>query len=508
MKRNNISRFGLLFLPLVFASCASISAPISSSLPESSSSSLSSSEFTSTYGGVYAKTGHDIDGFDALPQYVFGALTLNDDYTAKLEDLDAYGLSVQLGHYAETSGGVLVTIGLKTYDFAYDETAGTFTYVGRINRRNVSLTYADVTWERPLTTGERAFSDELFGESLDENFYNYCPTILMEGNAIMHIWYCSNRISGNVTDYIAYRRGELQGDGRWIFSDKELVLEPTLDTWDSRHVCDPSVIKGDFEYQDEHYSYLMAYLGCVTNDSSRNEVGIAISKAPEGPWIKMNHINPIANYYESPEYVNDRWTWGYGQPSLVSVDKAGQVLLFYTKGIATGTFQFVEHWDLSNLDDPIKLASANVSNAGIVNASGGADVINNADFAYDAFNKRLYVIKEDFPYASDEEPTWLTEANTVQYINLGIEEVIGETLFEPVTLRWQKVGSIGPGETGMARVHNTGLVTDEYGWLMNPYQIPIVYTKSDLNSDHPNWGSGGQWPALHTYRLHGYLMEL
>ncbi len=237
-------------------------------------------------------------------------------------------------------------------------------------------------------------------------------------------------------------------------------------------------------------------------------MGIAVSISPEGPWIKLDDINPIANYYSSPEYVGDRWTWGYGQPSLVSVDKAGQVLLFYTKGIAAGTFEAVELWDLSDLDAPEKLEAANVSNAGIVNASGGIDVINNADFAYDPYFNRLYVIKEDFPYASGEEPTWLTEANTIQYINLGEDTYPGEALFGATTLRWQKVGSVGPNETGFARVHNCGLLTDPYGWLINPFQVPIVYTMSDLSSDYPEWESGGQWPSLHTYRLHGYVLEL
>lgn len=513
MKHKAFRHLPLLILPLLFACTPHPSETPSNSVPLSSEGSLppteSSSETpTPSYVGTYIKTKHEVDGFDTVSDALYGVLVLGEDGRGSMEDVDAYGKVVQNGTYVLTEDGFSFTIGLKKYDFIYDESEKTLTYVGRVNRRDVTLVYSTLDFTRPATSGDRAFHSELFGESLAENFYNYAPTIMMEGNDVMHIWYCSNKVSKNVTDYIAYRKGTLQGDGKWNFSAKELVLEPTPGTWDERHTCDPSVIKGDFNAGGEHYKYLMAYLGCVTNDSSRNEVGVAVAKDPAGPWIKLDHLNPIANYYTSPEYVDDAWTWGYGQPSLVSVDKAGEILLFYTKGLATGTYVRVEHWDLSDLNAPVKLRGADVSNAGIVNANGGTDVINNADFAYDPFNNRLYVIKEDFPYVATENPTWITSTNTVQYLTLGAEDYVGETLFGTTNMRWQKVGVVGPSETGMARVHNTGLLTDEYGWITNPYRLPVIYTKSDLNADHPNWGASGQWPALHTYRLYGYLMEL
>ena len=58
-----------------------------------------------------------------------------------------------------------------------------------------------------------SFFEELFGESKDENFYNYCPSVMMEGNDVMHVWYCSNKDSGQVTDYVAYRKGRAQRGG-------------------------------------------------------------------------------------------------------------------------------------------------------------------------------------------------------------------------------------------------------------------------------------------------------
>lgn len=61
----------------------------------------------------------------------------------------------------------------------------------------------------------------------------------------------------------------------------------------------------------------MAYLGCVTSDNTSNEVGLAVSKTPAGPWIKLGS-NPFCDYELNG---NAGFQWGYGQPSLVSVDK-------------------------------------------------------------------------------------------------------------------------------------------------------------------------------------------
>lgn len=465
---------------------------------------------THPYAGTYALLNKTVDGFDMTDQYVYAILELTSDNQATMSEVDLYGLSEQKGSYSYTETAITITIGLRQFVFDYDLNDQTLSYQGRISRKEVTMRYQKMmNFTKPNTSGGKAFTEQLFGESLDENFYNYAPAILMEGNDTMHVWFCGNGVSGNVTDYIVYRKGKLQGDGTWVFTDRELVLSSTQGTWDSRHVCDPTVIKGTFKYKGIDYGYLMSYLGCVTNDSSRNEVGIALAQSIEGPWVKVDEINPIANYYTSDEYVDDRWTWGYGQPSLVSVDESGKVILFYTKGVVSGTYQYAELWDLSNLDNPVKLDETQITNAGVVNASGGADVINNADFAYDPFSKRLYIIKEDFPYATGGGTDWLTGANTVMYLNLNPEEAFPmQTLFSGEPLRWQVVKSIGTNETGHARVHNAGIVRNEYGWLMNPHQIPILYTKSDVSNDYPDWPLKGQWPALHTYRIYGYLIEL
>ncbi len=454
--------------------------------------------------GYYTLVQKTIDGYDVTSTFVQNYLRLHNG-KAYTVGIDFTGREEQEGTYRVADTAVEVVMGVKTYSYTFDAAAETLTYTGKVNRRQVSMQYKyNKNFTASTADGGVDFvsQTELFGEPKEENFYNYCPSAIMEGNNIMHIWYCANKVSGNVTDYVAYRKGELNGAGKWVFGEKQIVLAPTAGTWDERHTCDPSVVKGDFSMGGEKYAYLMAYLGCKTSDNTRNEVGIAVAKEPQGPWVKVDALNPIANFYASPEYSEK--SWGYGQPSLISSDNAGKVLLLYSKGVTSGTFAYLEEWDFYDLDHAKKLRETRLSDNGVVNASGEKDVINNADFAYDPHLKRMYCIKEDFGYPTDGGVDWIAGSNTLLYIDLGDKGI--DALFG--THRWEVGGQITRNTTGFFRNHNMGIVTDVYGKLCDPYKVPVVYTMSDSKEAYPDWNLGGQWPALHTYRIHGWVLDV
>lgn len=351
----------------------------------------------------------------------------------------------------------------------------------------------------PTDTGDVAFVSELFGDDPEKNYYNYCPTVLREGDDTLHIWYCSNKMSTVVTDYVAYRKGTLHEDGKWTFTEKAFALTPGKSgTWDARHTCDPSVIRGAFAYGGKTYSYLMAYLGCKTNNSTANEVGLAFAEDPAGPWVKYGK-NPIADYYGSEEF--DATLWGYGQPSLVSADGAGRVLLFYTKGVPTGTFTQVELWDLSDMENPEKLQERTLSN------ETEAGVINNADFAYDAARGVFYCVKEDHLLPTSWYPTdggvdWV--GGNVSVWEIGTGGATATDIFGDLT--FTHLATIDCSVSGFARNHNAGLVTDAYGRIDRTDGIAVVYTVASTADEYPDWPEGGQWPVLHTFRLHGYVL--
>ena len=442
------------------------------------------------------------DGKDVTDNYYLCVLVVSDE-KATLVEVDYCGKVETVFDSSFAEGELTLKLGFRTQKYAFDEEAGELNFNGRYGGHDVNVTYVyDKDFVYPADSGSVEFTDELFGDDINENFYNYCPTMLMEGNDTMHIWYCSNKISGNVTDYIAYRKGTLHADGKWTFTEKSLVLEAgSGNAWDSRHCCDPAVIKGEFKYNGETYSYLMAYLGCLTSDCTCNEVGIAVARSPEGPWVTYGD-NPIANYRTSLEF--DASHWGYGQPSLVSVDKKGKVILFYTKGIKLGTYTWAEMWDLYDLNAPIKMKESKLVDGGAI------ETFNNADFAYDPVGNNFYCIKEDHVsgwYPSDGGVDWISGSNSVFYTGMSAnDELVGDTLFNNAP--WTKVGTVGKELTGFDRNHNAGILTDEYGWIMDNSKIPVVYTMSYLMTDYPDWNKGGQWPALHTYRLHGVVLAM
>ena len=344
------------------------------------------------------------------------------------------------------------------------------------------------------------FDDGTIGET---NKYNYCPSYFIEDN-IAHVYYCTNKDEGNVTDYVGYRKGEVINNKVKYSDNSQYVLtHGEMGSWDSRHACDPSVVKGVFKYHGEEYNYLMAYLGCVPSDCTQNETGIAVSKTPDGPWIKcdfkedgVTKINPIVPF---SDFSCNETSWGTGQPSLVSVDKKGRVLLFTTVGATNGTFTNLREYDFSDIDN-YKLLRERISINidGIRGSTGSASFINNADFGYDEVNKRIIMSKPRQFFGTDgKSPNFIADTIDVYYIDDTEGSEIGDVLFagKNTTKIWKLIGSVNESLTGFLRNHNTGLVTDEYKRIDSSSPLGVLFTRSDEDS-------GGQWSYLSTYRLY------
>ena len=332
------------------------------------------------------------------------------------------------------------------------------------------------------------------GKIGEDRYYNYCPSVFVEDN-IKHIYYCSNKMFGNVTDYVAYREGKLQNEQMTYTDTKDIVwaLSPTPDTWDARHVCDPSVIKGEFSYGGQQYSYLMAYLGCLTSDNSRNETGLAVAQSPEGPWVKCDSINPIV------PYTRGKATWGTGQPALVSVDHKGRVLLLnsYTNSDERGEQAW--EFDFSNLEKPRLIRSKHLMNLNGLPRYGRG--LNNCDVAYDEVHKKI-ILARGTKFGDDRSPNYIASQVDVYYLDdSGNENRFDEIFKESNNARdWVLMGSIGEEQTGFPRNHNTGLVTDPYGELVESDRIEVAFTRSDL--------SPADWGYWSTYRIYSTAVPL
>lgn len=337
--------------------------------------------------------------------------------------------------------------------------------------------------------------EETVGDDGEDYFYNYCPSIKIENNE-MNAFYCTNKEWGNVTDYIGYRNGKIV-DGTLKFKKEELVIGPTEDTWDQRHTCDPTVIKGEFKYENETYEYLMAYLGCIPSDCTLNETGIAVSHSYNGPWVKCNgyktgtteSINPIVPYSDFDCATN---SWGTGQPSLMSIDKKGRVLLLTTVGCKSGSFMDVREYDFSDINNYQLIRQSKVFTDGIE----GTKRVNNADYCYDAENKKFFMAKGRSPFGGDgQTPNFIADTVDVYFVDASSYDNPFDIFFDNGrTKGWERIGSITKALSGYPRNHNTGLVTDAYGHMYRTDRIGVAFTSSQ-------YGSVSAMTYLKTYRI-------
>ena len=61
--------------------------------------------------------------------------------------------------------------------------------------------------------------------------------------------------------------------------------------------------------------------------------------------------------------------------------------------------------------------------------------------------------------------------------------------------QWKLIGTIDQNLTGFLRNHNTGLITDPYGHLLDTERIGVAFTRSDE-------GLSNNWSYLCTYRIY------
>ncbi|MBE6690847.1 MAG: hypothetical protein E7590_06140 [Ruminococcaceae bacterium] len=312
-----------------------------------------------------------------------------------------------------------------------------------------------------------------------EGIYNYCPTVMQTDENTAYIYYCTNRAERAVVDHIGCRKGTRSENGTWSWGAERIVLSPTAGKWDAHHTCDPSVVAGKFCYEGETYTYLMAYLGCTSCDNQDNKIGIAVAKSPEGPFIKVGDAPLVDFEFEGSA---DVWEWGVGQPSLVSLDKKGSVMLFYTRGDRNGTRTVVEQWALSDLSAPVRSSSETLPATGLENLEGQQDFINNADFVYDAAGERFFAVSDCHPNPT-EEPDYISSHFRITCFDYSADLR---------SISWQNVCTVGESESGFARNHNAGLLRDAYGHLPDPY-LTAFYTVSV---------TGPQ--SLWSYRIYSY----
>lgn len=282
---------------------------------------------------------------------------------------------------------------------------------------------------------ETAINEPIENDSETERqsqVYKYCPTCI-NGN----ILYCSNENNaGKVKD--------------GIYLNGTQVLSTTVGSWDSAQVCDPTVVAGNFSYNGNNYTYLMAYLGCTTDDCTNNEIGFAVSNDLYN-WTKTGKVISC---------IGDGF-WGVGQPSLMNIKNDGIVNLFYTSGTAVKTTTYVECINCNDLNRIAFLGHAEITTS--------YDFISNADFAYS--DGYLYMTCDTHPF-SEGPLNFITDKQTIY-------KAPWDSSFETLgMLDWQIEAYVGIEQTGYSKNHNACFARDGIGNLSS--RTAYVSTASEV----------------------------
>lgn len=355
-------------------------------------------------------------------------------------------------------------------------------------------------------------------EPASSRMYNYCSSVIVNDTCDKaDMWYCSNYSNGADGDYIFYRTG-LKVNGTWCWSQPSVALSHgEAGAWDSSGVCDPSVIKGEFLYDGENYPYLMAYLGGDEAGNFGCAFGFAVAKEKQGPWVKIEteDLCPVLDVYELYPNVSNMEAahlWGTGQPCVMSVDKKGKILLFYTKHHLTGEWgQVVERWDMSDLNNPVQEFSYDIANTGLKRHSGhtASDVITNADFMYDPVRQVMYVGTDVHPFGAaagfddDSYPDNIPRTARVAFTDMSMEETMLGDTFKALQggVVWTDLLQIDKEKTGYGRNSNMSFFRDEYGWMPQKDKIEIGYTTSNTSP----WED---YALIYSWRIHRYEYSL
>ena len=182
---------------------------------------------------------------------------------------------------------------------------------------------------------------EIYTPKAQGGGYHYGPSMILNTDGSLDVWYASDG-PGDVSDFVSYQR---LYDGGKSSSVDRVVLKPTGGGWDNLSTCDPGVIEFGGYY----------YIGYTTTLDKRgvdNDICVARSKSPDGPFEKWTGSGwgvdpaPLIEYTDNPDY------WGAGEPSFVLM---GDELYIYYSWNTTDSTTHLAIADATNENWPATL---------------------------------------------------------------------------------------------------------------------------------------------------------
>jgi len=326
--------------------------------------------------------------------------------------------------------------------------------------------------------------EKIFGFD-GQNRYSYCPSVVKLDDGTIHMFYCGNPNPNVMVDNIYHLR--INPDGSK--TTEKSVLQPGVSgSWDDHHTCDPSIIGGDFTMNGTNYKYALFYLS-NKNGVYYNEIGVAFSSDLEADsWVKYpNQVvtKPWSEVGDQYYSVTGK-SWGVGQPSAISLDHKGHVLLTYTVGDKYGSRIEWSELDMATMDTFSPVTTTKMVKTGLMNFSNTAAAVTcNSDFGLDVARNMMVMVR---PLSSDNTiyPAYINEYQEVDCISFSD--------FANSTGSWRPMAKITPSLTNYARNHNAGIERNIYGEIGNWASPVIYYTVSKASPDVSNsYGKHAEW---------------
>jgi hypothetical protein len=277
------------------------------------------------------------------------------------------------------------------------------------------------------------------------NRWDSYPTHIFDGSKHT-IWWCSRAtVSGSLDTYVdsifrSQKTGSL-GPGGW--SSFLEVLKNTQTPWASNHVCDPSVLRGTFSYNNHAYSHILFWTSDTnpTIGGVDNAVGVAFSDDGIAWTVHPTAVIQSYNAYNG--------TYGAGAGGAAIDPLTSQITYAYDDSTLNPQSR------LMTSSNALNWAPSPPTTTMIV--SSGRTLANSSDIAYYPADQHWYAAVQTFD---------------TQGIYSGETRVLRSTNPNQLTGSWTTVASLSSSLTGnqinnnpgLGRLSNGNLFVDAQGW--------------------------------------------
>jgi predicted GH43/DUF377 family glycosyl hydrolase len=173
--------------------------------------------------------------------------------------------------------------------------------------------------------------------------YRYGVTYLYNDDGSVDAYFACVGVNGE-WDWISYRHSP---DGGETWTNEKIVLTPTKGSMDHFSNCDPGVVYfGGY--------YYLGYTSTLNETGACNNVFVARSENPDGPFEKWNGSG-WGGYEPQPIFYYDEAynKFGMGEPSFVELN--GTLYIYYTNAAPSGEYTMVATADATSENWPATL---------------------------------------------------------------------------------------------------------------------------------------------------------